>query len=175
MRVLVAMGSNLGNREASLAGAVRRMGEVFGAEFGGALKEVSGLYETDPVGGPMGQGRYLNAVASLRCSASPLEILSVLQRLENEAGRVRAERWGPRPLDLDLLWIDAGPQEPDSAITVQDPPLLEVPHPRMWERSFVLLPLADVAPDLVDIPQPALGVELVAEHWVSSVRGAEPR
>jgi 2-amino-4-hydroxy-6-hydroxymethyldihydropteridine diphosphokinase len=102
----------------------------------------SSVYETDPVGGP-DQGRFLNAVVALDTELSPRALLAVAQRLEDEAGRVRVERWGPRTLDVDVLLVgDAVVSEPD----------LVVPHPRMWERGFVLAPLHDVAPDLVDFP-----------------------
>jgi 2-amino-4-hydroxy-6-hydroxymethyldihydropteridine diphosphokinase len=101
---------------------------------------VSPLYETEPVGGPSGQPPYLNAVVELSTTASPRELLERCRALEAAAGRVRAERHGPRTLDVDVLVVgDLSVAEPD----------LVVPHPRLWERRFVLAPLADLAPDLV--------------------------
>ncbi len=100
---------------------------------------VSGIYETDPVGGPE-QGPYLNCVIVLDTALTARELLEEARRCERAAGRVRRIRWGPRTLDVDVLWIDGDRvDEPD----------LEVPHPRMFERDFVLVPLADVAPDLI--------------------------
>jgi 2-amino-4-hydroxy-6-hydroxymethyldihydropteridine diphosphokinase len=101
---------------------------------------VSPLYETDPVGGPPGQGAYLNCVVELRTSRSPRELLTVAQAAEAAAQRVRLQRWGPRTLDVDVLLVG------DEEVTEPD---LVVPHPRMWTRGFVLVPLGDLAPELV--------------------------
>ena len=131
MRAFLGMGSNLGDREAFLREAVGSLANVVA---------VSPVYETDPVGGPGGQGAYLNIVVEIDTDLSPRALLGVCHRLESAAGRVREERWGPRTLDVDILWHEMGPVvEPD----------LEVPHPRMTERRFVMAPLADLAPDLV--------------------------
>ena len=131
MRAFLALGSNLGDREAFLREAVGSLSEVVA---------VSPVYETEPVGGPGGQGAYLNIVVELDTDLSPRALLGVCHRLESAAGRVREERWGPRTLDVDILWHQSGPVvEPD----------LEVPHPRMAERRFVMEPFADIAPDLV--------------------------
>ena len=97
-------------------------------------------YETEPVGGPSGQGPYLNLVVEIETDASARQLLGICHRLESAAGRVRGERWGPRTLDVDILWIDG---------ETVDEPDLQVPHPRMCERRFVLAPLDDLAPDLV--------------------------
>jgi 2-amino-4-hydroxy-6-hydroxymethyldihydropteridine diphosphokinase len=130
-RAFLALGSNLGDRERALQDAVAAMPDVVA---------VSGVYETEPVGGPGGQEPYLNAVVELDTAMSPRELLDLCARLEAAAGRVRAERWGPRTLDVDVLLVgDLVVNEPD----------LVVPHPRLWERDFVLMPLADLAPDLV--------------------------
>jgi 2-amino-4-hydroxy-6-hydroxymethyldihydropteridine diphosphokinase len=80
-------------------------------------------------------------VVELRTDRTPHELLGVCRRLEAAAGRVRDERWGPRTLDVDVLWVDGA--------TVDDPDLV-VPHPRMWERRFVVAPLHDLAPDVAD-------------------------
>ena len=129
-RAFVALGSNLGDRSALLRGGLAQLPDVVA---------VSPIYETAPVGGPAGQGPYLTLVAELRTAATPRELLGVAQRAEVAAGRTRKERWGPRTLDVDILLVgDLVVEEPD----------LQVPHPRMWERGFVLVPLADLAPEL---------------------------
>lgn len=133
-RVFLGLGSNVGDRRQHLQTAVETLRDP---AFG--LVSVSPVYETDPVGGP-DQGRYLNLVVELDSDRSPRDLLGICHRLEAAAGRVRAERWGPRTLDVDLLWVDGVEVDEDD---------LEVPHPRMWERRFVLAPLRDLAPDLV--------------------------
>jgi 2-amino-4-hydroxy-6-hydroxymethyldihydropteridine diphosphokinase len=130
-RALLALGSNLGDRLAHLQGAV----DALGAE----VVATSAVYETPPVGGPE-QGPYLNAVVALRTADPARRLLERAHEVEAAAQRVRIERWGPRTLDVDVLWVDG---------EVVDEPDLVVPHPRMFERAFVLVPLADVAPDLV--------------------------
>jgi 2-amino-4-hydroxy-6-hydroxymethyldihydropteridine diphosphokinase len=137
-RVYLALGSNLGERAEHLQTAIDSLVAVPDV----TVVAVSSIYETDPVGGP-DQDRYLNAVVALDTALTPRELLALAQRLEADAQRVRRERWGPRTLDVDVLLVgDAVVSEPD----------LEVPHPRMWERGFVLAPLHDVAPDLVEVP-----------------------
>jgi 2-amino-4-hydroxy-6-hydroxymethyldihydropteridine diphosphokinase len=131
VRAFLALGSNLGDRRAHLAAAVARIPDIVA---------VSQLYETDPVGGPPGQGAYLNCVVELRTTRTPRELLAEAQAAEGAARRVRVERWGPRTLDVDVLLV--GEEKVDE-------PDLVVPHPRMWERGFVLVPLADLAPELV--------------------------
>jgi len=100
---------------------------------------VSRVYETDPVGGPE-QDAYLNAVTAVDTELTPQELLALAHELERAARRVRNERWGPRTLDVDLLLFD------DEHLDTAE---LTIPHPRMWERGFVLAPLRDVAPTLV--------------------------
>ncbi|MHB8219438.1 MAG: 2-amino-4-hydroxy-6-hydroxymethyldihydropteridine diphosphokinase, partial [Acidimicrobiales bacterium] len=100
----------------------------------------SPVYETEPVGGPRGQGPYLNVVVELATADPPHRLLERCHRLEGEARRVRTVRFGPRTLDADVLVVG------DLVLDDHD---LVVPHPRMWERRFVLAPLADLAPDLV--------------------------
>ena len=137
-RAYLALGSNLGDRIGHLQQAV----DTLAATRNVSVVALSRVYETDPVGGP-DQGRYLNAVVAIDTSLSPRELLAVGQRAESDARRVRGERWGPRTLDVDILLVgDAVTDDPD----------LVVPHPRMWERGFVLAPLNDVAPDLVEVP-----------------------
>ncbi len=145
-RVLLALGSNLGDRRRHLRDAIDALPPT---------TAISDVYETDPVGGPAGQGPYLNLVVAIESSASPWELLGMCHRIESALGRVRAERWGPRTLDVDILWIDG---------EVVDEPDLQVPHARMWERAFVLVPLRDVAPEL--LPE---GWEDRAEGFVTRV------
>ena len=143
MRAFLGLGSNLGDRWANLRAAVAGLPDVIA---------VSGVYETDPVGGPPGQDPYLNAVVELDTELSPRRLLELAWRLEDESGRVRGERWGPRPLDVDVLMVGD---------LVVDEPELTVPHPRLRERSFGLVPLADIAPDLVPDPPADPSVRLV--------------
>jgi 2-amino-4-hydroxy-6-hydroxymethyldihydropteridine diphosphokinase len=134
-RAYLALGSNVGDREAHLQGAVSGLAATPGIE----VCAPSGVYETTPVGGPP-QPDYLNAVVAIETTLSSRALLEVAKRLEREAGRVPGERWGPRSLDVDVLLVgDERVDEPD----------LVVPHPRLYERAFVLVPLADVAPHLV--------------------------
>ncbi len=133
-RAFIGLGSNLGDRRRFLADAVDEL------QRAGDVVAVSPLYETEPVGGPGGQGPYLNLVVALSTADPPRRLLERCQALEAAAGRVRNEHWGPRTLDADVLWVEGE--------TVDEADLV-VPHPRMWERRFVLAPLADLAPDLV--------------------------
>ena len=136
-RALIGLGSNLGDRKAHLDRAVGALCRVPGV----SAVAVSRYRETPPVGGPGGQGAFLNAAASLVTNLDPEPLLDVLQDVERDAGRVRGERWGERTLDLDLLLFGR---------LRLDTPRLRLPHPRMALRRFVLAPLAEVAPDAVD-------------------------
>lgn len=129
-RAFLGLGSNLGDRRALLASAVDALPDVVA---------VSPLYETDPVGGPE-QGPFLNVVVELRTDLAPRSLLSLCHRLESAANRVRDVRWGPRTLDVDIIWAEG---------VESDDPVLTLPHPRWKERRFVLAPLRDLAPDLV--------------------------
>ncbi|MGO8864150.1 MAG: 2-amino-4-hydroxy-6-hydroxymethyldihydropteridine diphosphokinase [Acidimicrobiales bacterium] len=133
-RAFVGLGSNLGDREEALRRAVAQLAAT------GDVTAVSPLYETEPVGGPVDQDRFLNVVVELTTRDSPRQLLARCQALEEAAHRVRTVRFGPRTLDADVLLVgDLRVEEAD----------LVVPHPRMWERRFVLQPLADLAPELV--------------------------
>jgi len=137
-RAYLGLGSNLGDRTGHLQRAV----DALCIEPGVRVVGVSAVYKTEPVGGPA-QDDYLNAVVALDTDRSARDLLEIGQRLEATAGRVRTERWGPRPLDVDVLLVgDERIEEPD----------LVVPHPRLHERAFVLAPLHDLAPDLVTEP-----------------------
>jgi 3-oxoacyl-[acyl-carrier protein] reductase len=129
----IALGSNLGERRGNLDSALSQLRARPGVE----VTRASTYHETDPVGGPAGQGKYLNAVAELRTTLSPTELLAMLLEIEAVLGRVRAERFGPRTLDLDLLLYGT-----EIVQTAE----LTVPHPRMHERMFVLAPLVEIAP-----------------------------
>ncbi|HLW44581.1 MAG TPA: 2-amino-4-hydroxy-6-hydroxymethyldihydropteridine diphosphokinase [Acidimicrobiales bacterium] len=133
-RAFVGLGSNLGDRRAELVRAVAAL------RSHGDLVAVSPLYETDPVGGPAGQPAYLNLVVELCTRDSARALLERCAELEAAAHRVRTVRFGPRTLDADVLLVG------DEHV---DEPGLTVPHPRMWDRRFVLAPLRDLAPDLV--------------------------
>lgn len=130
----ISAGSNVGDREANLRGAMRALGAVPHVK----VDAVSSIYETDPVGG-VPQPAYLNLAARLDvANLAPEELLAELQRIERAFGRNRETetRWGPRTLDLDLLLF--GNETRDTA-------RLTLPHPHMWERAFVLIPLREVA------------------------------
>jgi 2-amino-4-hydroxy-6-hydroxymethyldihydropteridine diphosphokinase len=130
VRAFLSLGSNLGDRRRHLRMAVDSLPDVVA---------VSPVYETDPVGGPA-QGAYLNLVVELRTAIEPRELLGICHRIESMAERARDERWGPRTLDIDIVWIDG---------VTSDDPHLTLPHPRWKDRRFVLGPLRDLAPDLV--------------------------
>ncbi|MBY0527400.1 MAG: 2-amino-4-hydroxy-6-hydroxymethyldihydropteridine diphosphokinase [Gemmataceae bacterium] len=137
----IALGSNLGDRRSYLDQAL----EALRPRAGIAVKRVSAYHETEPVGGPAMQGKYLNAAAELSTDLEPMDLLHALHEVEASLGRIREVRDGPRTIDLDLLLYE------DRAI---NEPHLIVPHPRMHERLFVLEPLAEIAADVV---HPVLG------------------
>lgn len=134
-RAYLSLGSNLGDSRKILADAIDTLGL--------SVVRVSPMYETDPVGGPK-QGVFLNLVVEIDTELAPRELLAVCHRLEAGAERVRQEKWGPRTLDVDIMLMDG--------VELDDPDL-QIPHPRMGTRRFVLAPLADLDPDLVDPDQ----------------------
>ena len=155
--VYVAVGANLGDREATFAAVIRALEE----ESEWLVLAASSVYETPPLG-PEGQPAYLNAVVSLRAWLSPLELLRRLQTIENALGRDRGPdsvRWGPRVIDLDVLFFG------DRCIDLPD---LVVPHPAAHERGFVMMPLAELAPSL---RHPLLG--LAAGEIAAGLEGSE--
>ena len=131
-RAFVGLGSNLGDREGHLRKAVEAL-----AAHGLPPVAVSAVYESEPLGPP--QPDYLNAAAEVSTSLSARELLEALKRVEEEVGRTPTERWGPREIDLDLLLFD------DETL---EEPGLTVPHPELTKRSFVLVPLLEIDPDL---------------------------
>ncbi len=140
----MSLGSNLGDRLGQLQEAVRRLAATPGV----AVRRVSSVYETDPVG-YVDQPPFYNAVAELEIELTPAQLLEVALAIEAAMGRVRTVRWGPRPIDIDLLVCG------DVEMAT---PVLTLPHPRMTERGFVLVPLAELNPDLV------VGGRTVAAH-----------
>jgi 2-amino-4-hydroxy-6-hydroxymethyldihydropteridine diphosphokinase len=135
-RAYLGLGSNLGDRATQLQAAI----DGLAATEDIAVVAISPVYETEPVGGP-DQPDYLNAVVAVDTTLTARQLLDVAQRLETESGRDRAqeERWGPRVLDVDVLLVgDEHVEEPD----------LVIPHPRLYERAFVMVPLADLDPML---------------------------
>lgn len=140
-RYAVGVGSNLGDRRAVIAEA-RGLLDAGGI---GRVVVASDLIETAAVGGPAGQGAFLNGVWLVASTFGPHQVLTELQRIESRCGRVRTVRWGPRTLDLDLLLRDDG--------CMVASPVLTLPHPRLHERPFVLIPLRQVAPDWAGVPR----------------------
>lgn len=132
--VLIGIGSNLGDRERNCLRAIELM-----AERGIAVKKRSRIYETEPWG-VKDQPRFMNMAVSVETDLEPGRLLGVLKEIERLLGRKETVRYGPRVLDLDILLYGS---------LVLDEPGLKIPHPRMHEREFVLVPLAEIAPDAV--------------------------
>lgn len=147
----IALGSNMGSRLENIKEALERLNALDPV----TVTKCSGIYETAPVGGPV-QGPYLNACALLETTLPATKLLNTMLLIEKEMGRVRTERWGPRTIDLDLLIYEN---------LIMKTPLLELPHPRMTERAFVLVPLADIAPDVI-VP----GKGETVRHYLSSMK-----
>ena len=132
-RYHLSLGSNLGDRQAFLAAAVEGIRRV------GTIAAESTLYETEPVGFADQPG-FLNMVLEIETELAPTDLLRALQEIEGEVGKKATVRFGPREIDIDiLLWSGGGVVWPD----------LEIPHPRMMERAFVLIPLAEIAPTVI--------------------------
>ncbi len=155
---VVGLGSNLGDSRAILAGGVRKLGSL------GRITAVSSAYETDPIG--PAQPIFLNGAVRLLTRKEPLELLRGLLEIERAAGRVRRERWGPRTLDLDLLWIDG------LSLAL---PGLTVPHRELAARAFALLPLVEVAPTAADPGSGQLYTTLLPAVSAQGVRRLDER
>lgn len=149
----VALGSNLGDRLAFLQAGLEGM-----AADGLGVSAVSSVWETEPVG-TTDPRKFLNAAARIETDRAPEDVLAVLLEVERRAGRVRTVRNAPRRLDLDLLILGD---------LRRDAPSLRLPHPRMWDRAFVLCPLAELAPEIVE---PASGRTIVACAAQLAARG----
>ncbi|MCC3411148.1 MAG: 2-amino-4-hydroxy-6-hydroxymethyldihydropteridine diphosphokinase [Microcoleus sp. PH2017_29_MFU_D_A] len=128
----IALGSNLGDSLATLKSAIATLNNTPGI----AVKSHSSWYQTAPVGPP--QPDYINACAILEVTLQPQQLLATLLEVEIKFNRIRREKWGPRTLDLDLLLYDD---------LILETPTLTLPHPRMTQRAFVLVPLVEIAPD----------------------------
>jgi len=159
-RVVVGLGSNVGDRAATISAAIDRLAED--AEF--RVMKRSPLYQSPPAGGPP-QGDYLNAAVLVVTSLEAHAILDRTLAVERALGRTRpdAVRWGPRTIDLDILWIE-GEWVDDKGLTV--------PHPRLRERAFAMRPLLDVAPDATD---PKTGEAFSAMATPSELERFDPR
>ncbi len=131
----IALGSNLGDSESILNNAVKRLRETDKIE----LISCSNWHKTKPIGPP--QPDYLNGCVTIKTDFTPQELLDILLKIEQQFGRVRKEKWGPRTLDLDLILYEN---------LILNTPNLQIPHPRMREREFVLTPLAEIAPNWLD-------------------------
>ncbi|MBZ9935318.1 2-amino-4-hydroxy-6-hydroxymethyldihydropteridine diphosphokinase [Mesorhizobium sp. BR1-1-16] len=140
VEAFLGLGSNLGDRHTLLQAAV----DALAAADGVMIRAASPIYETPPWG-PVPQGPYLNACLAVETSLPARALLDLSLAIEREHGRERAIRWGPRTLDIDLLAY--------GDVAIGEPGLV-VPHPRMSERAFVLVPLADIAPRLVIAGEP---------------------
>ncbi len=132
---VIALGSNIGDSLTILDAAVKTLHKVPGITY----KIKSSWYRTKAVGPP--QPDYINGCVAISVDLDPLKLLEILLEIENQFGRERKERWGARTLDLDLLLYDD---------FIVHTPTLEIPHPRMSQRAFVLVPLAEIAPDWVE-------------------------
>lgn len=131
----IALGSNIAPRETYLQQAIQMLSEHEEIK----LNQVSTVYETEPVGYE-NQDQFLNLVAEVETSLDPMDLLRICQKIEQDLGRKRIIRWGPRTVDLDILLYSTENMNVEELI---------LPHPRMHERAFVLVPLAEIAPELL--------------------------
>lgn len=145
--VYIGLGSNMDLPEQHITAAIQSLGKIQSTR----TLRVSSLYKSKPVG-PQDQDDYINAVAQLDTELEPLILLDNLQAIENEHGRVRNERWGPRTLDLDILMFGEKIIQNDRLI---------IPHPEILNRSFVLVPLIEINPECV-IPEKGLARDLLS-------------
>ena len=146
--VLLSFGSNLGDRHKTLNGAWNVLGQTENIE----IIRLSPFYETEPVGGPAEQPKYINAAGIIQTTLLPLELLEILQKIEVDFGRIRTERWGARTLDIDILLYEN---------RIIELPMLTIPHAEMLHRQFVLEPAKDIAADWVH----PLTQKTILEHW----------
>lgn len=149
--VFLGMGSNLGDRLKFLDTAIEKLDLIPGVQ----LKKISSIIENPPLEGGPAQGLFLNLVVELETELEPLELLQQIQQIENEGGRQRGVFWGPRTIDIDMLYYG------DEII---NSPELKIPHPERYNRNFVMTPLLEIAPQLID-PQNG---QLVVNNWENS-------
>lgn len=159
--VFIGLGSNVGAREENLDRAVDALSRIDAAQ----VLHRSSLYDSAPFGPP--QPRYLNAVVQIDCALEPAQLLTILKQIERDGGRTQGPAWAPRPIDLDILiWAGRRVAQPE----------LQIPHPELHKRRFVLEPLCELAPQLA---HPVLGVtvtELLAKLSAQDVvRVSSPR
>ncbi len=161
--IYLLLGSNLGDRALLMRTAADRIGEQIGE-----VTQASALYETAPWGG-IEQPAFLNQVLEVSTILAPEEVLRIILEIEHESGRVRYERWGARHLDIDVLYFGK---------TVTDTPRLTVPHPRLHERRFTLVPLTEIAPKFVHPVLEKTNAELlevcVDEEEVTQILDSKP-
>lgn len=160
VKTYIGLGSNVGDRVQYLRRALERIRRI--ENF--AVIRISPFYETDPVG-VADQGPFLNGVVEGESGLSPEFLLAMLQAIERELGRVKRERWGPREIDLDLLFY--------GDLVVEEPGLI-LPHPRLHERTFVLVPLANLCETFWHPKLKKTVKELLAEHFSSHARYPKP-
>jgi 2-amino-4-hydroxy-6-hydroxymethyldihydropteridine diphosphokinase len=132
--IYLSLGTNLGDREDNLRRAVSELI----SKLGPALK-LSSIYETEPWG-YLDQPKFINMCAVFKSSAEPIELLFLVKDIERNLGRAKSVKWGPRIIDIDILLVGSIRLISES---------ITLPHPRMWERAFVIVPLAEIAPDLM--------------------------
>lgn len=147
-RAALALGSNLGDCRTILENALELLDKTPGIK----LLSCSHWYQTTPIGPP--QPDYINGCALLQVQVTPQQLLQTLLAIEAKFGRIRKERWGARTLDLDLLLFEN---------LILDTPTLQLPHPRMRERAFVLVPLAEIAPDWIE-PVTGIAIAKLAQN-----------
>jgi len=135
-RCLLGLGSNLGDREATLKAALAAIDALPDVQ----LRKKSEWFHTQPIGGPAGQGEFLNGTALIDTTIAPLILLKELQQIEERLGRKPGDRWAPRPIDIDMLLYDR---------EVMEQEMITLPHPRLTFRRFVLQPAAEVAPKMI--------------------------
>jgi 2-amino-4-hydroxy-6-hydroxymethyldihydropteridine diphosphokinase len=151
---VIGLGANIGDRLSTLSEAVRRIRSL------GQVTKISPLYRTRPLGPP--QPDFLNAALYLSFEGEAPVLLAALLRIEHTLGRVREERWGPRTIDLDILW---------SPTVVVNSPRLTIPHPRLTERAFALVPMLSIVPDA---QHPMTGLPYAQHVRRLDLTGVEP-
>jgi len=151
--VLLAFGSNLGDRSKTLTDAWYVLGQTEKIQ----TVRLSPFYETEPVGGPLDQPMYINAAGIIQTVMPPMELLKTLQQIENDFGRIRAQRWEARTLDIDILLYE------DQIVKL---PMLTIPHIEMLHRQFVLDPVHDIAADWIH----PLTKQTLGKHWENTTR-----